>query len=204
MTNAPLRWGDQAPSSVGGARHRLLDAAETCFARIGLSKTTVEDIAREASVSRATVYRYFSGRDEVVSGVILRGAGRYLDRVRPRVEAQPDLGSAIVEFVEITLRAAMSDETIGRLFVNDADLDSMGIIDGTSVALFEMCAEFLHPIFASHVGAHPPGMSVDDASEWILRTILSFITVTGPKRRSRAGLDSYLRRFLLPALQIAD
>ena len=37
------------------ARDRLLDAAETCLQGKGLSGTTMEDIARQAGVSRATV-----------------------------------------------------------------------------------------------------------------------------------------------------
>jgi hypothetical protein len=46
-------------------------------------------------------------------------------------------------------------------------------------------------------------LPIDDATEWILRCILSLLTVGGPKRRSRDGLDTYLRRFLLPPI-IAD
>ncbi len=42
-------------------RERLLQATYDCVARWGLAKTTVEDAAREAGVSRATVYRYFPG-----------------------------------------------------------------------------------------------------------------------------------------------
>lgn len=200
MTNTTLRWGDQAPNTVDSARDRLLDAAEACFGRFGISKTTVEDIAKEASVSRATVYRYFSGRDAVVSGVLLRETERYLERVRPRVESQPDLGGAILEFVEVTLRAAVRDETIGLLFTSDDGLNSVGIIEGASVALFELISEFLRPIFASRADEHHPGLPIEDASEWILRTILSLLTVKGPKRRSGDGLDTYLRRFLLPAI----
>ena len=200
VTNTSLRWGDEAPHSVDGARDRLLDAAETCFGRFGIAKTTVEDIAKQASVSRATVYRYFAGRDAVVSGVILRETERYLDRVRPRVESQPDLASAILEFVEVTLRAAVRDETVGLLFTSDDGLNSVGIIEGTSVALFEMVSEFLRPIFDNWTDEYLPGLPIEDASEWILRAILSLLTVKGPKRRSSEGLDTYLRRFLLPAI----
>ncbi len=200
VTNTSLRWGDQAPSNIDGARDRLLDAAESCFGRFGISKTTVEDVAKEASVSRATIYRYFAGRDAVVSGVILRETERYLERVRPRVESQPDLASAILEFVEVTLRAAVRDETVGLLFTSDDGLNSVGIIQGASVALFEMVCEFLRPIFENRSDEHLPGLSIEDASEWILRAILSLLTVRGPKRRSAEGLDTYLRRFLLPAI----
>lgn len=200
VTNPSLRWGDQAPSNVDGARDRLLDAAEACFERFGIAKTTIEDVAKEASVSRATIYRYFAGRDAVVSGVILRETERYLERVRPRVESQPDLGRAILEFVEVTLRAAVRDETVGLLFTSDDGLNSVGIIGGASVALFEMVSEFLRPVFEARADEHLPGLSVEDASEWILRAILSLLTVKGPKRRTAEGLDTYLRRFLLPAI----
>lgn len=46
-------------------------------------------------------------------------------------------------------------------------------------------------------------MSVDDAAEWILRVILSLISVRGPRQRSPDGLDAFLRRFLLPSLLCA-
>ena len=40
-------------------RERVLDAALGCIEREGLAATSVEDVARAASVSRATIYRHF-------------------------------------------------------------------------------------------------------------------------------------------------
>ena len=99
MASPNLRWGDDAPADPEYAQDRLLDAAEACFGRFGIVKTTIEDVAKEASVSRATVYRYFSGRDEVVSGVILRATERYLEKVQLRIAGQPDLGGAVARVV---------------------------------------------------------------------------------------------------------
>ena len=42
-------------------RVRIVDAALRCLARQGIAKTTVDDIAREAGLSRATLYRAFPG-----------------------------------------------------------------------------------------------------------------------------------------------
>ena len=67
-----MRWGTASPGDPGTARDLLLDAAEACFESSGIGGTTMDDIAKRARVSRATVYRYFAGRDAVVSGVILR------------------------------------------------------------------------------------------------------------------------------------
>ncbi len=135
-----------------------------------------------------------------MSGVILRAAERYLERVRGRIAGQADLGTAVLEFVEVTIRAAARDEMIGLLFGSDDHLAGVGLAEGTSVALFELVTEFLRPVFAVHWDDLRPGLSVDDAAEWILRTILSLLTVRGPRHRSREGLDTFLRRFLLPAI----
>jgi AcrR family transcriptional regulator len=56
---------------------RILDAAYACFARNGLRRTTIDDIAREAGVSRPTVYRYVANKDEALQLLVdraLRGA----------------------------------------------------------------------------------------------------------------------------------
>lgn len=44
----------------------VLDAAARCVARWGVAKTSLDDVAREAGVSRATVYRLFPGGKERV------------------------------------------------------------------------------------------------------------------------------------------
>src|ERR1700754_4890616 len=46
-------------------RQQIISAAEFEFARAGFDKTKVADIARSADVSLATVYKNFSGKDEI-------------------------------------------------------------------------------------------------------------------------------------------
>lgn len=141
-----------------------------------------------------------------MSGVILRAAGRYLDRISPRIAAHADLGSALVDFVEYTVEAARREEIIGLLFGSDEELAGVGLAaGGTSTSLFEIVTEFLRPIFTRHWSCVEPGVSVDDAAEWVVRTILSLLTVRGgPRERSRDGLRAFLSRFLLPAILASD
>lgn len=47
-------------------RQQILDAAFTCFARLGFHKTTMVDIAREAGVSTGLAYRYFNSKEEII------------------------------------------------------------------------------------------------------------------------------------------
>ncbi len=201
MDSSPrLRWGAQSPSGVQEARGRVLDAAQSCLSKLGYAKITMEAIAVEANISRATLYRYFSSRDEVLSGVVIREAERFFDRLRPRINAEPDLGSAILEFVQVTLRAARRDPNMAIMFNSDEGLNASGILAESSVELFEMVTELFRPLFEQHALSVQSSVSVEDASEWILRTVLSLLTVRGPMRRSKAALDSYLSRLLLPAI----
>src|SRR3546814_12325463 len=110
-------WRSDAPSSVDDARDRLIDAAETCFTRFGVAKTTLEDIATEAGVSRATVYRYFEGgRDEIILGVVLREGREFLAALGRRVQREETLGDAIVEGVLYTVAAVRKNEHLALLF----------------------------------------------------------------------------------------
>jgi hypothetical protein len=58
---------DEVAPVLGPAEQRVVDALLACIARWGVSKTTVEDVAREAGISRATIYRLFPGGKDVVS-----------------------------------------------------------------------------------------------------------------------------------------
>ncbi len=199
MTN--LRWGADAPNDTSAARERLIDAAEACFHRYGVMKTTVEDVAATAKVSRATVYRYFDGRDAIILAVLLREAGRFLGRLRDKLAAQSDLETAVVTGVIFTVKAVRADENLALLFVPEA-AGVTGSVAGASAALFEVTAGFLRPLFhaAQESGQLRPGVDLDDAAEWTLRTILSLLTVAGPRQRSAAEQYRYLQTFLVPAL----
>ena len=54
-----------APST----EQRLLEATLACLARHGIAKTTLDDVAREAGVARATLYRYFPGKQALLADI---------------------------------------------------------------------------------------------------------------------------------------
>src|ERR1700735_5299205 len=93
----------RAPPSTPGAvspspnRVRVIDATLACLARYGTAKTTVDDIAREAGLSRATIYRTFpGGRDEILAAVVDTEAARLFSALGARLGAASDLNEALV------------------------------------------------------------------------------------------------------------
>ena len=59
-----MSWLATERSELGA--ERILDAAAQLFAEQGIGQPGMEDIARAAGCSRATVYRYFDNMDEPV------------------------------------------------------------------------------------------------------------------------------------------
>jgi AcrR family transcriptional regulator len=50
-------------------RSRVLDAARWCFLNFGFSKTSFEDIAKRATISRTLLYRIFKDKEDVFTAV---------------------------------------------------------------------------------------------------------------------------------------
>ena len=52
---------------------KILDAAETVFFKEGQEEATMDDVAEEANVSKATLYVYFKSKDELFLAIAKRG-----------------------------------------------------------------------------------------------------------------------------------
>ena len=61
---------------------RILDAAERLIGVLGYTKTTMDDVAREAGVGKRTIYVHFPSKEEVILATIDRIVDRLLARLR--------------------------------------------------------------------------------------------------------------------------
>lgn len=50
-------------------RQQILSAAFNCLARLGYSRMTMRDIAKEAGISVGTLYLYFEHKDEIIAAL---------------------------------------------------------------------------------------------------------------------------------------
>jgi AcrR family transcriptional regulator len=109
-------WGDRPPIDDGEARNRLLDAAEVCYERHGVSRTTVDDIAREASVHRTTVYRYFGSRDDVLAFVILRESAGVIEGAQQTMEGSRLFSKRLLDALDGAIAAVEKSRWLRVLF----------------------------------------------------------------------------------------
>ncbi|WP_105975332.1 TetR/AcrR family transcriptional regulator [Streptomyces geranii] len=64
-------------------RRQILDGAARCFARNGFHATSMQDVLKEVDLSAGAVYRYFSGKEELISAIVTE----VLTEVRDTFEA---------------------------------------------------------------------------------------------------------------------
>ncbi|WP_437588286.1 TetR/AcrR family transcriptional regulator [Sorangium sp. So ce1000] len=125
-----------APSSTEDPRRRkLMDAALTVFLRFGFRKTSMDEVARAAGVSRQGLYLHFSTKEELFRASV----GYFLDAALAAVTAAL---AAAERPLEERLVAAF-DAWIGR-FVGALGADAGDLSAATS--------ELVGPLVAEHEG----------------------------------------------------
>ncbi|WP_238013862.1 helix-turn-helix domain-containing protein [Dactylosporangium sp. AC04546] len=66
---------------LAARRRQILDAAAACFAREGFHRTSVQDIVRESGVSAGLVYRYFTGKEDMIAAIVAEWQERRVARL---------------------------------------------------------------------------------------------------------------------------
>lgn len=70
-------------------RRQILEGAARCFSRNGFHATSMQDVLREVDLSAGAVYRYFSGKDELIGAVVDEVLGIVRGIFEAAVEEQP-------------------------------------------------------------------------------------------------------------------
>lgn len=72
---------------------RVLQVAGQLFLRYGFEKTTMDDIAREAGVAKATLYRYWPSKEALFESLLYREIREVNRAFLARIEADPQGGT---------------------------------------------------------------------------------------------------------------
>src|SRR5207245_2311249 len=78
---------------------RLLAAAIRCFEKHGVSQTSIDDIARDAGLSRPTAYRVFRSRGELLQRVAQDRSARLETKMKPLMQRYRSFEQALVHGV---------------------------------------------------------------------------------------------------------
>ncbi|MFF4052838.1 TetR/AcrR family transcriptional regulator [Streptomyces chartreusis] len=148
-------------TSTSEARARLLNTATRIFYTEGIHSVGIDRIVAEAQVTRATLYRHFAGKEELVLA--------YLSQADQAIRAQVATAIASSQSPPDQLRAVAKTITDG--------IQSPGF---RGCAFLNAAAEYFDP-------AHPIHQAVITHRQWFLNTLTDLLAQTNDTSAEAAG-----------------
>jgi AcrR family transcriptional regulator len=71
-------------------KQQIIKAAAKRFARHGLNKTTLDEVARDIRIGKATIYHYFTSKDDLYFATLKWECENFIDQVRIILERDSD------------------------------------------------------------------------------------------------------------------
>lgn len=183
---------------------RILDGAFEVFCHMGVQRSTMEDVARRAGVSRITVYRRFENKGVLVDQLIRREIRRYFDQFRRDIEHAETAADRVVLGFVSSLRAFRRNPLIGGLMAADPNaLVPSTIGDGgrTLATVREFVAGQLRR--EQEAGNVAASVNVDIVAELMVRVCSSFLVIPSHivDLDDEEQLGDVARQFLVPMLE---
>lgn len=177
---------------------RIAQAAIECLALKAFTKITLNDIAKQAKVSRPTVYSYFKDSAEVLQYALLQSAYRFSDELIAYIEQFTSSQERILEamlfclkrFPEEPALALISSPEVAQV-INEFALISL---EGNAICqkIFDIALQ----------DNRLSKTELNEVIEICIRMLLSLLTVKAPKERTLKQQRTFLEKRLLPAVFI--
>jgi AcrR family transcriptional regulator len=193
------RNGTPVPTDADAAREHFLVAAEACFDRYGIAKTTMDDIAKMAGVSRPTVYRHFADRDTLILEVVMRRAYSLIDRAQKYIRKQKTFADQLVEGLLFLVNTGRKDPYV-RLLVTPEHMDLANTVLGSTTAPVELTLHMWRPILEEAVANGELRADLDFGAIATWLTYVEFVLVGRLDiEPDESAQRTMLRTFVLPA-----
>ena len=100
---------------------KILDAGLALFVEFGLRRTTMEDVATRAGIGRATAYRRFADKDQLIQVVILRECQQQLALIESDLEKVDDGLERVLESFVLAVTRAHRHPLLTRLLTSEPE-----------------------------------------------------------------------------------
>jgi AcrR family transcriptional regulator len=186
----------------------ILEAALEQFALTGIRRTSTDDVARRAGVNRATLYRRFGSREQLLAAAYLHEAGRVLEELTAQVPDVPEDRAAAFDPAEnvvtmFTEAVALMREhaLLQRMVEVDHDQIARSMTTGAADVLAFAADTIAHRIRELHRwrGTEPPADPMD-LGHTVARLIHSLVLTPtgGPDLGSPAAARRYAETVVVP------
>jgi AcrR family transcriptional regulator len=160
-------------SSTGGSQvaTRVLDGALACIARVGVGKTTLDDVAREAGCARATVYRTFPGKQALFRALLDREVEVLGARVLAAGAEADTLADAVVSAMLTAADTFRTHPALAFVLEHEPEIVAPQLSFERGSALLLAASTVAAPAFSRFL----PADRAQRLGEWVARLTLSYL-----------------------------
>ena len=98
-------------------RKAILRAAQQLFYKKGFRSVTVESIAKQARLSKGTVYLYFSSKEELYAQVLLNEVEKFHEQVNHIVERESSASEMLFDYAHIYADFFLRERELFRILM---------------------------------------------------------------------------------------
>jgi AcrR family transcriptional regulator len=191
--------GEPGSTDKSGVEARAIEALLVCIARFGLSKTTLDDVARQAECSRATIYRYFDGKHALVVQMVDAELARVTGSAVAAADEESTLADAVVALVTHAARSLVDHEALQFLLAHEPDQILGQLAFGPGDRVLVRVGDAFSPAFTRW-------LSEDDAQragDWLARIIRSYVLMPEPSVDLTDPVEArdFLAKLVIPGLE---
>lgn len=183
-------------------RHQLiLDAAKSCYLRLGVAKTTASDIASEAGVSRATLYRRFPSHNDIFLAVLARDSWEMVEACARQLEGITDPAQHVVEGILYVLDEIVRRPLHAHLFKESSENWALEQVLSTD-DMRDLSVQMILAMPGMKTGLDSETEDrVAFLAEWILRILISYAAAPSQQARNRDEMRRLLHTMLEPVVR---
>lgn len=183
--------GEQPGDGDTGVRGRLIAATLRLVSRYGLAKLTLDEVAREAGCSRATLYRHFPHKGALLAAVVESETARLQAGLDDALAGVTSLAEALAAVGAYGARVFAGHGALQYLLVHEPEAvlpylcftPGSGLLRALSAQVAPHLCRFLPPLEAGRVG------------EWLARIVLSYGCTPVPGRDGETAVGEALSQF---------
>jgi AcrR family transcriptional regulator len=179
----------------------ILAAAKRCYLADGISATGMKDVAASAGMARSTLYRYFSGRDELLVATIKSEMVDLNERIRKKQANFQRPADLVVEGLILAIKEVPRRPLLRAVFASEQDSRARRVVWSSDVIISfgeELMDHVIRP--AQDAGILQDSVRPEILVEWVYRLLLSFLTLPSNWVKSDAQLRATLHALLVPVL----
>lgn len=164
------------PEERDETRARIIDATLACALESGFN-FSLEQVARVAGCSRATIYRYFDGgKDELISQAISWEAGRFFTAIEREVRDEVGL-EAKIERALAAGRARLAQHEVLQKILSEEPDRLLPELELTMVVVVGAIRTYLETLLADETLA--AGVDEAEAADYLTRMFLTYLGTQG-------------------------